>query len=44
MFLVQRGCLSKSKRNPAFAIMGDDDTVMLDDLLSTPKLDTDTEH
>ncbi len=32
------------KRNPAFAIMGDDDTIMLDDLLSTLRLDRDTQH
>jgi hypothetical protein len=32
------------KRNPTFAIMGDDDTIMLDDLLSTLRLDRDTQH
>jgi predicted RNA-binding protein len=32
------------RRNPTFAIMGDNDIITLDEILSTPKLNRDTEH
>jgi hypothetical protein len=32
------------RKNPASAIMGDDHTILLDNLLSIPRLDKDTGH
>ncbi len=48
---VEIGCFfgaerlfTQVRRNPASAIMGDDHTILLDNLLSIPRLDKDTAH
>jgi len=43
-FLGAERLFTQVRRNPAPAIMGDDHTILLDNRLSIPRLDKDTEH